>query len=74
MQKIISSVTKQLQDLAAPSVTKYYKLEATLGSGNFSVVKRATDRQTGAEVAVKIINLEKLKNKQKVNPQQFDSL
>ena len=67
MQRIISSVAKQIQELSAPSVTKHYKLEGTIGKGNFSIVKRATDRTTGKEVAVKVINTEKFKTKEKVH-------
>ena len=67
MQSIFISVTKQIQQLASPTVTKYYKLEGTIGKGNFSIVKRATDRQTGQEVAVKVINLDKFKNNEKVH-------
>jgi serine/threonine protein kinase len=66
MQSIFSSVTKQIQQLASPTVTKHYKLEGTIGKGNFSIVKRATDRETGQEVAVKVINLDKFKNNEKV--------
>jgi serine/threonine protein kinase len=66
MQSIISAVSRQIQALASPSVTKYYKLEGTIGKGNFSLVKRATDRQTGQEVAIKVISLDSLKNKDKV--------
>jgi serine/threonine protein kinase len=66
MQKIFSSVTRQIQDLAIPTVTKDYKLEGTIGKGNFSVVKRATDRKTGKEVAVKVISLDKFKSNDKV--------
>ncbi len=66
MQTIFSTVTKQIQQLASPTVTKHYKLEGTIGKGNFSVVKRATDRGTGKEVAVKVINLDKFKNNEKV--------
>ena len=67
MQSIISAVSRQIQALASPSVTKYYKLEGTIGKGNFSLVKRATDRQTGQEVAIKVISLDNLKNKEKVD-------
>ena len=58
MQKILSSVTRQIQDLAISTVTKDYKLEGTIGKGNFSVVKRATDRKTGK----KCLCGEKVKN------------
>ena len=67
MQKILSSVTRQIHELAIPSVTKDYKLESTIGKGNFSVVKRATDRKTGKEVAIKIISMDKFKTNDKVS-------
>ncbi|MES1911530.1 MAG: hypothetical protein MHM6MM_003947 [Cercozoa sp. M6MM] len=38
-----------------PSFSKVYKLGERIGSGSFSVVRKATHKQTGAEVAVKII-------------------
>jgi serine/threonine protein kinase len=66
MQKIVSAVSNQIQQFANPTVTKRYKLEGTIGKGNFSQVKRATDRQTGQEVAVKILSLATLKDKEKV--------
>ena len=68
MQKIVSAVSNQIQQLANPTVTKRYKLEGTIGKGNFSQVKRATDRQTGQEVAVKVLSLATLKDKEKVRP------
>ena len=71
MQKILSSVTRQIQDLAISTVTKDYKLEGTIGKGNFSVVKRATDRKTGKEVAVKVISLDKFKTNEKVPRSRF---
>ncbi len=67
MQKIVSAVSNQIQQFANPTVTKRYKLEATIGKGNFSQVKRATDRQTGLEVAVKVLSLATLKDKEKVS-------
>ena len=66
MQKIVSAVSNQIQQFANPTVTKRYKLEGTIGKGNFSQVKRATDRQTGQEVAVKVLSLATLKDKEKV--------
>jgi serine/threonine protein kinase len=66
MQKIVSAVSSQIQQFANPTVTKRYKLEGTIGKGNFSQVKRATDRQTGQEVAVKVLSLATLKDKEKV--------
>lgn len=38
------------------SINDYYILEDELGAGSFAVVKQATNRKTGEEVAVKIIN------------------
>mmetsp|Transcript_60453 Transcript_60453/g.161074 ORF Transcript_60453/g.161074 Transcript_60453/m.161074 type:complete len:89 (-) Transcript_60453:81-347(-) len=64
MQKIVSAVSSQIQQFANPTVTKRYKLEGTIGKGNFSQVKRATDRQTGQEVAVKVLSLAALKEKE----------
>ncbi len=66
MQSIINAVSRQIQALASPSVTKYYKLEGTIGKGNFSLVKRATDRRTGQEVAIKVISLGNIRNLDKV--------
>jgi serine/threonine protein kinase len=66
MQSIVSAVSRQIQALASPSVTKYYKLEGTIGKGNFSIVKRATDRHTGEEVAIKVISQGTFKSKDKV--------
>jgi serine/threonine protein kinase len=74
MQSIISAVLKQIQALASPSVTKKYKLEGTIGKGNFSIVKRATDRDTGREVAIKVIGMDRLKSKDKVNQLSFQVL
>jgi hypothetical protein len=67
MHTIFSLVAKQIQQLAAPTITTRYKLEGTIGRGKFSVVKRATDRGTGKEVAIKVINIEKFKNNEKVS-------
>lgn len=36
-------------------INQLYKMKAVLGSGTYSVVKLATDRRTGEEVAIKVI-------------------
>jgi serine/threonine protein kinase len=36
-------------------VTDVYKLEEDIGHGSFAIVKRASNRQTGQKVAIKII-------------------
>jgi len=41
---------------------EHYELHETIGSGSFSVVKRATERKTGAHRAVKIVEKERLKS------------
>ena len=71
MQSIINAVSKQIQAFASPSVTKQYKLEGTIGKGNFSLVKRAKDRESGQEVAIKVISMDRLKNKDKVGAYLF---
>lgn len=41
-------------------INALYKLKNALGSGTYSVVKQATDRRTGEEVAVKVITKSQL--------------
>ena len=41
-------------------INALYKLKNPLGSGTYSVVKQATDRRTGEEVAVKVITKSQL--------------
>jgi len=41
---------------------EHYELHETIGSGSFSVVKRATERKSGAQRAVKIVEKERLKS------------
>jgi serine/threonine protein kinase len=38
-----------------------YELGHTLGSGAFGIVKKAVNTETGEEVAIKILDKEKLK-------------
>jgi serine/threonine protein kinase len=42
--------------LFTSGINKFYDVHETLGSGSFAVVKRATNKKTGEEVAVKIID------------------
>jgi len=52
-------------------IEEYYTLGKTLGLGGFSVVKQATDKITGREVAVKIINInQKSKMKDDDEPEE----
>lgn len=41
-------------------INQLYKMKNPLGSGTYSVVKQATDRRTGEEVAVKVITKSQL--------------
>ena len=41
-------------------INALYRLKNPLGSGTYSVVKQATDRRTGEEVAVKVITKSQL--------------
>ena len=41
-------------------INSLYKFKTALGSGTYSVVKLATDRQTGEEVAIKVITKSQL--------------
>ena len=41
-------------------INTLYKFKSALGSGTYSVVKLATDRQTGEEVAIKVITKSQL--------------
>merc|ERR1719320_1830760 len=47
------------------SVTKYYELGVVIGKGSFAEVRRATEKQTRREVAVKIIEKKVIDGKQK---------
>ena len=54
---ILANVSKQIEDLSNPILTGRYRLEGTIGKGHYSQVKRATDRLSGTEVAIKILRL-----------------
>lgn len=41
-------------------INQLYRFKSALGSGTYSVVKQATDRRTGEEVAVKVISKSQL--------------
>jgi len=47
-------------------VEKHYKIGKTLGTGNFSVVKRAVNRETNAEFAIKIIDKKMVEGKEEM--------
>ena len=44
------------------NVMDFYKFEEELGSGSFAIVRRAVSKQTGDEVAVKIIDRKQLED------------
>ena len=41
-------------------INQLYKMKNALGSGTYSVVKLATDKRTGEEVAIKVITKSQL--------------
>ena len=41
-------------------INQLYKLKGAIGSGTYSVVKLATDRKTGEDVAIKVITKSQL--------------
>ena len=41
-------------------INQLYKMKVALGSGTYSVVKLATDKRTGEEVAIKVITKSQL--------------
>jgi calcium/calmodulin-dependent protein kinase I len=50
-------------------VTDVYKFEGDLGQGSFAIVKRASNRQTGQKVAIKIIKKYELTDEDKMGLQ-----
>jgi calcium/calmodulin-dependent protein kinase I len=53
MDKLLSKVRGFLN---RDSIEKHYDLKGDVGSGAFSVVRKAVDKETGEEVAVKVID------------------
>jgi len=47
-------------------VEKKYKVGKTLGTGNFSVVKRCTNRETGVDYALKVIDKKMVEGKEEM--------
>ena len=42
-------------------IKQFYKIKGVLGKGSFATVRRAKHRETGKEVAVKIMSKRKMK-------------
>ena len=63
---MFSAFAEQIHELFAPTVTKDFQFEETVGAGTYSCVKRATERRTGKEVAIKIIKKARYANETQV--------
>ena len=66
LNEMFSAFAEQIHELFAPTVTKDFQFEETVGAGTYSCVKRATERRTGKEVAIKIIKKARYANETQV--------
>jgi serine/threonine protein kinase len=63
MKKVVEKVSRFL---TKDHVENYYTLKQELGQGNFSVVRLGTNKKTGEDVAIKIIEKKKVGQKKEM--------
>ncbi|XP_033100174.1 serine/threonine-protein kinase DCLK1-like [Anneissia japonica] len=61
----LDAANEDIQNIP-PGLIEKYKIGRVIGDGNFAVVKECTDRSTGEEFALKIIDKKKCKGKEKM--------
>jgi len=49
------------------NIKEFYKIEQTLGKGNFATVKRCKNRATGERFAVKVMSKKKMTEEDKAS-------